>query len=195
MDVDGRWWWQGPEGEEKITRQRHLTGSTIFLVQMNWKIECGFYLGPVLNLVDSEINFKWCFQFCFVLFWILGYQCKNWHKTAGDFEQSWDSLCHIQKRAGTTLASWWFRKGKQRTFSWRKASKSTGICHSLVSSCGCNVTRGLSLLPPCLPRHDGLYLQTGSQIILHRGILNRQKGNEIPCSMHWAASQRNEYWI
>lgn len=175
------------EGEGKITRQRHLTGSTISLVQMNWKMECGFYLEPVLNLVDSEINSKWCSQFYFVLFWIWGYQCKNWHKT--------HSLCHIQKRAGTTLASWWFRKGKQRTFSCRKASDSTGICHSLVSSCGCNATRGLRLLPPCLPRHDGLYLQTGSQITLHRGILNRQKGNEIPCNMHWAASQRNEYWI
>lgn len=58
------------EGEGKITRQRHLTGSTISLVQMNWKIVCGFYLGPVLNLVDSEVNYKWCFQFCFVLFWI-----------------------------------------------------------------------------------------------------------------------------
>lgn len=49
---------------------------------------------------------------------------------AGDSRWLWTVmklLCYIQKRAGTTLASWWCRREKLRTFSWRKASKSTGF--------------------------------------------------------------------
>lgn len=56
-DGDGGQREQETVGEEKVIQQRHLTGSMVSLVQMNWKIECGFCLGSVFNLVDSEIIF------------------------------------------------------------------------------------------------------------------------------------------